>query len=196
VHGKGSLLGKMPGDDWQKFANLRLLLAWQMTSPGKKLNFMGGELGQRNEWNAGGELDWWLLQHAPHAGLQRLARDFNRLYRDIPALHEQDFEAAGFAWSDCHDADQSVLSFLRYGRDGACVLVALNFTPVPRRGYRIGVPRAGGWREILNSDSSYYGGGDLGNGGVVDAQPAPLHGFPAHLELTLPPLAAIVLLPA
>jgi len=195
VHGKGSLLGKMPGDDWQKFANARLLAAYQMATPGKKLSFMGGELGQRGEWNAGGELDWWLLAHAPHAGLQRLVRDLNRLYRDLPALHEQDFEAAGFAWSDCHDADQSVLSFLRYARDGACVLVALNFTPVPRRGYRVGVPRAGGWREVFNSDSGYYGGGDLGNGGGVEARNEPLHGFPASLALTLPPLAAVMLLP-
>ncbi|MBZ0142708.1 MAG: 1,4-alpha-glucan branching protein GlgB [Rhodocyclaceae bacterium] len=195
VHGKGSLVGKMPGDDWQKFANVRLLAAWQMTSPGKKLNFMGGELGQRREWDAGGELDWWLLRHAPHAGLQRLVRDLNRLYRDTPALHELDFEADGFAWSDCHDADQSVLSYLRIARDGSFVLVALNFTPVPRLGYRIGVPQAGGWREIFNSDSAFYAGSDLGNGAGLMARGEPHLGFPACIEITLPPLAAVVLVP-
>ena len=195
VHGKGSLFGKLPGDAWQKFANARLLLAYQMTSPGKKLNFMGSELGQRGEWYAGGELDWWLLQHAPHAGIQRLARDLNRLYCATPALHELDFEANGFAWSDCHDADQSVLSYLRFAQDGSFVMVALNFTPVPRRGYRIGVPRAGAYREAFNSDSSYYGGSDMGNGGGVQARAEAHHGFPACLELTLPPLAAVVLAP-
>ncbi len=196
VHGKGSLVGKMPGDDWQKFANARLLLSYQMTSPGKKLNFMGSELGQRAEWHAGGELDWWLLQHAPHAGMQRLARDLNRLYGATPALHELDFEGRGFAWSDCHDADQSVLSYLRFAQDGSFVMVALNFTPVPRRGYRIGVPRAGGYREAFNSDSSYYGGSDMGNGGGVQARAEAHRGFPACLELTLPPLAAVILTPA
>ncbi len=196
VHGKGSLVGKMPGDDWQKFANARLLLAWQMAAPGKKLLFMGGELAQRGEWRAEGELDWWLLQHAPHAGMQRLVRDLNRLYREIPALHEQDFDAAGFAWSDCHDAEQSVLGFLRRARDGDCALVALNFTPVPRQGYRLGVPRAGRWREAFNSDSGYYGGGDVGNGGLIEASAEPWRDHPASLTLTLPPLAAVILLPA
>ena len=186
----------MPGDDWQKFANARLLLAYQMTSPGKKLNFMGSELGQRSEWNAGGELDWWLLQHAPHAGLQRLARDLNRLYSATPALHELDFEAKGFAWSDCHDADQSVLSYLRFAQDGSFVMVALNFTPVPRRGYRIGVPRNGGYREVFNSDSSFYGGSDLGNGGGVQARAEAHLGFAASFEIILPPLAAVILAPA
>ncbi len=195
VHGKGSLVGKMPGDDWQKFANLRLLLAYQMTSPGKKLNFMGSELGQRGEWHAGRELDWGLLAHGPHVGLQRLMRDLNRLYRELPALYELDFESGGFAWSDCHDADQSVLSYLRYARDGACILVALNFTPVPRQGYRLGVPRAGGWRELLNSDSAFYGGSDLGNGSGLAARPQAHLGFPASLDLTLPPLAAVILAP-
>ncbi len=193
VHGKGSLVAKMPGDDWQKFANARLLAAYQMTTPGKKLNFMGNEIAQRGEWQAGRELDWWLLAHGPHIGMQRLARDLNLLYRDTPALHEQDFESAGFAWSDCHDADHSVLGYLRFARDGACVLVALNFTPVPRHRYRLGVPRAGAWREIFNSDSSYYGGGDLGNGGGVEARGAAHHGFPACVEITLPPLAAVIL---
>ncbi|MBE7423981.1 MAG: 1,4-alpha-glucan branching enzyme GlgB [Rhodocyclaceae bacterium] len=195
VHGKGSLVAKMPGDDWQKFANVRLLLACQMTSPGKKLNFMGSELGQRSEWDAGGELDWRLLQHAPHAGMQRLVRDLNRLYRDTPALHELEFEAGGFAWSDCHDADQSVLSFLRIARDGSFVLVALNFTPVPRRGYRIGVPRTGAWRELFNSDSAFYGGSDLGNGAGLAARGEPHLGYPACIEAVLPPLAALILAP-
>ncbi len=195
VHGKGSLFGKMPGDDWRKFANARLLLACQMTMPGKKLGFMGNEIAQRGEWNAGRELDWGLLQHAPHAGMQRMVRDLNRLYRALPALHERDFEAAGFAWSDCHDADQSVLGYLRFAQDGSFVLVALNFTPVPRPGYRLGVPRAGAWREVFNSDSAFYCGSDLGNGSGAEARPDAHQGFPASLDICLPPLAAVILVP-
>ena len=143
VHGKGSLLGKMPGDDWQRFANLRLLLAYQVAAPGKKLLFMGGEFGQWREWNASGELDWDLLANAPHAGMQRLVRDLNRLYARTRRCTSSIFEPAGFAWIDCHDTEQSVLAFLRMARDGGFVVVALNFTPVPRTGYRIGVPRPG-----------------------------------------------------
>ncbi|PKO83715.1 MAG: 1,4-alpha-glucan branching enzyme [Betaproteobacteria bacterium HGW-Betaproteobacteria-11] len=195
VHGKGSLLGKMPGDAWQRFANLRLLLAYQMTAPGKKLLFMGGEFGQPWEWRAGEELPWYLLQFPPHAGLQRLVRDLNRLYRDIPALHDLDFCSEGFQWIDCHDADQSVVSWLRRARDGSHVVVALNFTPLPRHGYRLGVPQAGTYVERLNSDAALYGGGNLGNGGRVQAGTREWMGQPASLELTLPPLAALVLLP-
>ncbi|MBA3903915.1 MAG: 1,4-alpha-glucan branching enzyme [Rhodocyclaceae bacterium] len=192
VHGKGSLVGKMPGDDWQKFANLRALLCCQATMPGKKLNFMGNELAQWAEWNAGRELDWGLLVHLPHRGVRQLMRDLNRLYRQLPPLHDLDFDAQGFSWSDCRDADQSVISYLRFARDGRFVVVVLNFTPVPRLNYRIGVPRAGPYREILNSDSSLYGGGDMGNGGWLAARSEPHLGFPATLELTLPPLAGVI----
>ena len=192
VHGKGSLLGKMPGDDWQKFANLRLLLCYQMTMPGKKLGFMGNELAQWSEWNVGRELDWGLLQYTPHSGVQRLARDLNRHYRTLPPLYELDFEAQGFSWSDCHDAEQSVISYLRYARDGRFVVVVLNFTPVPRPRYRVGVPLAAGYREVLNTDSALYGGSDLGNGGWVAARAETCLGFPATLEITLPPLAAVI----
>jgi 1,4-alpha-glucan branching enzyme len=195
VHGKGSLIAKQPGDDWQRFANLRLLLAYQATAPGKKLDFMGNEFGQWREWNAGAELDWGLLVRAPHAGMQRLVRDLNRLQRAHRALHELDFEQAGFAWIDCHDTDQSVLAFRRMARDGGFVVVALNFTPVPRAGYRLGVPQAGRYRELLNSDSNYYGGSDLGNAGGVAAEQRPYMSLPSSVTLTLPPLACVVLAP-
>jgi 1,4-alpha-glucan branching enzyme len=196
VHGKRSLLDKMPGDDGQRFANLRLLAAWQMTTPGKKLGFMGNEFAHGREWSVERELDWHLLERPQHRGMQALARDLNRLYRELPALHELDFEAAGFRWIDCHDADQSILSFLRHARDGGCVAVVLNFTPVPRHGYRLGVPRAGAWHERINTDSAYYGGGDTGNGGLIVASDESWMGLPASIELTLPPLAALLLVPA
>jgi len=193
VHGKGSLLDKMPGDAWQKFANLRLLLTYQMTYPGRKLNFMGNEIAQGREWRVGGELDWWLLERDWHRGMKDLCRDLNHLYRDTPALHQQDFSFEGFRWIDCHDAEQSILSYLRYGQDGSFVAVALNFTPVPRRGYRIGIPQAGTYREILNSDSGYYGGSNDGNGVGLEAENVPWMGFKYSLVITLPPLAGIVL---
>ncbi|MBI5899196.1 MAG: 1,4-alpha-glucan branching protein GlgB [Rhodocyclales bacterium] len=196
VHGKRSLLGKMPGDEWQRFASLRLLLAYQMAAPGKKLLFMGGELGQPWEWRPGEELPWHLLQYPLHAGVQSLTRELNRLYVAEAALHQLDFSPEGFQWIDCHDADQSVVSWLRRGRDGRHAVVVLNFTPVPRRGYRLGVPQAGDYIERLNTDSVHYGGSDLGNGGRVTAQPQAWMGFPASLSLSLPPLAALVLLPA
>lgn len=195
VHGKGSLLDKMPGDAWQKFANLRALLTYQMTYPGKKLNFMGNELGQGREWRVGGELDWGLLQIHWHKGMQDLSRDLNRLYRDLPALHQQDFEVTGFSWVDCHDADQSVLSYLRWGHDGSVVVVVLNFTPVPRHGYRIGVPRSGAYREIFNSDSGFYGGSNIGNGIGLESENQPWMGFEQSLVITVPPLAGIILNP-
>jgi 1,4-alpha-glucan branching enzyme len=193
VHGKGSLLGKMPGDAWQQFANLRLLLTYQATYPGKKLNFMGNEFGQGREWRVGGELDWGLLGIDWHAGVQRMVRDINRLYRTAPALHELDFEHEGFRWIDCHDADQSVLSYLRRDRRGKALIVVLNFTPVPRMHYRIGIPDAATWRECFNSDSEFYGGSNLGNGAGLYAEPLPWMGFAHSLALTLPPLAGVVL---
>jgi 1,4-alpha-glucan branching enzyme len=195
VHGKGSLLDKMPGDAWQKFANLRALLTYQMTYPGKKLNFMGNEIAQGREWRVGGELDWQLLEIGWHKGMQNLNRDLNRLYREMPALYQQDFEVTGFSWVDCHDADQSVLSYLRWGHDGSVVVVVLNFTPVPRQGYRIGVPKAGSYREIFNSDSAYYGGSNTGNGVGMQSENQPWMGFEQSLVITVPPLAGIILSP-
>ncbi|TRZ64973.1 MAG: 1,4-alpha-glucan branching protein GlgB [Rhodocyclaceae bacterium] len=193
VHGKRSLLGKMPGDAWQRFANLRLLLACQMMTPGKKLAFMGAELAQPHEWSGAEELPWGLLTNPAHAGMQRLVRDLNRLYTSHQALHELDFAVEGFSWIDCHDVEQSVLSWLRFARDGSFVVVVLNFTPVPRQAYRIGVPREGIYRELLNSDSQYYGGSDLGNGSGLTTDPLPWMNRPVSLTLTLPPLACVVL---
>ncbi len=193
VHGKRSLLDKMPGDGWQKFANLRLLLAYQFSYPGKKLNFMGNELAQGLEWGVGRELDWWLLTRSAHAGVQSCMRDLNHIYRDTAALHDLEFNADGFRWIDCHDADQSTLSYLRQARDGSFVVVALNFTPVPRNHYRLGVPRVGFYREIFNSDSGHYGGGNVGNGAGVVAEVGTWMGYPASVSLTLPPLAVVML---
>ncbi len=194
VHGKGSLLGKMPGDDWQKLANLRLLLGLMYAQPGKKLLFMGGEFGQWREWSHETSLDWHLTREAPHAGVQRWVRDLNRVYRAEPALHDLDFSPAGFEWIDCNDSEQSVLSFLRRGKSAAdAVLAVCNFTPVPRWGYRLGVPRGGFWAEILNGDALVYGGSGLGNLGGVDADEVPVHGRPYSLRLNLPPLAIVLL---
>jgi 1,4-alpha-glucan branching enzyme len=195
VHGKGSLFGKMPGDEWQRIANVRLLATYQATSPGKKLNFMGNEFGQRSEWRARGECEWYLLAQERHAGLQRLVRDLNKLYRLSPALHDLDFEPDGFRWVDCHDADQSILSYVRRARDGSHVVVILNFTPLVRSHYRIGVPSPGEYREILNSDSTFYGGSNVGNAGKLIATATPWMNLPHSLELTLPPLGALVLKP-
>ncbi len=195
VHGKGSLLGKMPGDEWRRFANLRLLLAWQAFSPGKKLSFMGAEIGQWREWSEQRELDWGLLADGRHTGVQQLVRDLNRLYRDCPALHELDAEGEGFQWIDCLDNAHSVLSWLRFARDGSFVVVAMNFTPTPRAGYRIGVPQAARYRELLNSDSSYYGGSDFGNGDGIVAQPGEWMGRPFSIEVNFPPLGCVVLQP-
>jgi 1,4-alpha-glucan branching enzyme len=192
VHGKGSLLGKMPGHGWEEFANLRLLLAYMYAQPAKKLLFMGGELGQRGEWNHEAGLDWHLLEHESHRGVQRWVRDLNHLYRAEPALHELDCEPGGFEWVDCHDADTSVLSFLRRGRSTADVfLIACNFTPVPRLNYRLGVPSGGFWRECLNSDATSYWGRGWGNLGGLDAAPVGAHGRPYSLTLTLPALGAV-----
>jgi 1,4-alpha-glucan branching enzyme len=192
VHGKGSLLSKMPGDVWQKFANLRLLLGYMYTQPGKKLLFMGGEFGQWEEWSHDRTLDWHLLQSPMHAGLQRWVRDLNTAYRGEPALHQLDCEPAGFEWVDANDSEQSVLSFLRKGRSAdESLLVVLNFTPVPRHNYRVGVPRGGLWREVLNSDAPLYGGSGQGNMGGVRAAPLPWHGRSHLLNLTVPPLGMV-----
>ncbi|MBM3790510.1 MAG: 1,4-alpha-glucan branching enzyme, partial [Acidobacteria bacterium] len=194
VHGKSSLLGKMPGDHWQKFANLRLLFGYMYSMTGKKLLFMGGEFGQWREWAHEESLEWHCLDHAPHQALQRWVRDLNHLYREEPALHESDCRPAGFAWIDCNDADSSVLSFSRSAqRRGSVVIVVCNFTPVPRHNYRIGAEREGFWREILNGDAAEYGGSGQGNLGGLETVPIPMHGRPQSLTLTLPPLAMIVL---
>jgi 1,4-alpha-glucan branching enzyme len=194
VHGKGSLLAKMPGDPWQQFANLRLLYGCMYTQPGKKLLFMGGEFGAWREWNHDASLDWHLLDLPPHQGVQRWLRDLNRLYRDEPALHELDCEPAGFAWIDCNDADQSVVTYMRAARTRADVLVvACNFTPRPRHDYRVGVPQAGFWREVLNSDAPAYGGSGQGNLGGVTALPFAWHGHTRSISITLPPLALVIL---
>jgi alpha-1,4-glucan:alpha-1,4-glucan 6-glycosyltransferase len=193
VHGKGSLLNKMPGDPWQKFANLRLLLSYMYSQPGKKLLFQGAEIGQWREWAHEASVDWHLLSDERHAGIQRLLTDLNRLYREEPALHDLDLHHAGFEWVAANDSEQSVISYLRKGKGGEVVLVALNFTPVPRHNYRLGAPREGFWDEALNSDAHDYGGSGQGNLGGVDAAPFPLHGQPASLALTLPPLGAVFL---
>jgi 1,4-alpha-glucan branching enzyme len=192
VHGKGSLLSRMPGDDWQKFANLRLLLGNLWSQPGKKLLFMGGEIGQWQEWNHDGSLQWDLLERESHRGVQRWVADLNRIYREEPALHELDCEPAGFAWVDCSDADASTLAYLRRGRStGQEVLVVANYTPVTRFAYRVGVPHGGWWRELANGDAREYGGSGQGNGGGAHAEAVPHHGLPFSLSLTLPPLAIV-----
>ncbi len=194
THGKGSLLGKMPGDDWQKFANLRMLFGYMTGQPGKKLLFMGAEFGQWREWVHDESLEWHLMQYAPHAGVQRWVGDLNRLYRTEPALHELDFEPGGFEWVVCDDPDQSVIIFLRKAKDPAqSILVACNCTPVPRIGYRVGVPRAGLWTELLNSDAHDYGGSGWGNWGGIRADSEGAHGRPFSLSLTLPPLGMVFL---
>jgi 1,4-alpha-glucan branching enzyme len=190
VYGKRSLIGKMPGDDWQKFANLRALFGYMYAQPGKKLLFMGGEFGQWREWVHDSSLDWDLLSRPLHAGLQKWVQDLNHLYRSEPALHEMDCDPAGFEWIDCDDADSSVVTLIRKGKSNATmILVLCNFTPVPRYSYRLGSPRGGYWQEILNSDASEYGGSNMGNLGGVETVPVPLHGRPYSLTVTLPPLS-------
>ncbi len=190
VYGKGSLIGKMPGDDWQKFANLRALYGYMYAQPAKKMLFMGGEIGQWREWAHDAALQWELLEFAPHIGLQKWVRDLNHLYKDEPALYEADCEPGGFEWIDCNDADGSTLSLIRKGKSTATViLVVCNFTPVPRPNYRVGVPRGGFWQEVLNSDAQEYGGSNMGNIGGAEAAPVPLHGRTHSLTITLPPLS-------
>jgi len=196
VHGKGALLDKMPGDYWQRFANLRLLYGYMWGHPGKKLLFMGGEFGQWNEWNHEKSLDWNLTNFPAHAGMQQWMRALNELYAREPAMHQVDFSYQGFEWLELHDADSSVLAWLRRAADPDDYLVFVcNFTPVPRHGYRFGVPREGMYREVLNSDSAHYGGSNTGNAGGVPAEPHPWGGQPYSVSLTLPPLATLVLKP-
>jgi 1,4-alpha-glucan branching enzyme len=192
VYGKGSLLGKMPGDEWQKFANLRAYFGFMWSHPGKKLIFMGGEFAQGREWNHDIGLDWYVLDYPLHKGMQRLVRDLNHLYRATPALAARDADPSGFSWVVIDDAEQSVYAWLRYGGEqDPPVLVVSNFTPVPRQAYRLGVPRAGYWQEILNSDAAIYGGSNLGNAGGAEAQHVPWQGHDYSVELTVPPLATI-----
>ena len=196
VHGKGSLLNKMPGDRWQKFANLRSLYAYMWAHPGKKLLFMGGELGEWDEWNYDSSLHWDLLEHADHQGVQSLVRDLNRAYRTQPALYEVDFDASGFRWLEANDAQNNVVAFARLDASGEQpVVCVLNMSPLPRYEYRVGMPTCCRWRELVNSDSSYYGGSGVGNMGAVEAEPVPWHDQPFSALLTLPPLAAVWLVP-
>jgi 1,4-alpha-glucan branching enzyme len=197
VHGKGSLIGKMPGDEWQRFANLRLLFAHMYSQPAKKMIFMGGEFGQGREWNHDRSLDWHLLDSPPHATLQRWVEDLNKAYRTIPALHELDLSPDGFEWIDCCDNENSVVAVMRKSKSEPEreVVVVLNFTPVPRYNYQVGVPHGGYWKEILNSDAPMYGGSGQGNMGGLEASPIPLHGRRWSLNLTLPPLGALFFTP-
>jgi 1,4-alpha-glucan branching enzyme len=194
VHGKGSLIGKMPGDRWRKFATLRAYLGFMWTHPGKKLLFMGDEIAQEREWNHDGEIDWGTLEQPEHAAIQLLVRDLNRLYADEPALHARDTDPAGFRWIVLDDSANSVFVYARLGPDGSAPIVALlNMTPEPRHGHAIGLPAAGRWIELLNSDAARYGGGNIGNGGAIDAAAQPLHGQPASASVVLPPLAIVLL---
>jgi 1,4-alpha-glucan branching enzyme len=193
THGKGSLLAKMPGDEWQKLANLRLLFGYQFTQPGKKLLFMGGEFGQRTEWAHDSSLDWSLLDSDGHRGLLQWIGDLNATYRSEPAMHELDTDPAGFRWVQIDDADQSTLSYLRLSTTGESVLVVINLTPVPRHDHVLGVPTGGRWSELLNSDSTYYGGSGIGNLGGVKAAAEPWRDFPHRVALSLPPLSCLVL---
>jgi 1,4-alpha-glucan branching enzyme len=194
VHGKGSLFGKMAGDTWQKFANLRLLFGYMYTHPGKKLFFMGGELGQQREWNHESSLDWHLLENEQNQRLNMWVKDLNRLYNTEPVLYEQDFDSRGFEWIDFHDADKSIISFLRRDKSNRNVILGIcNFTPVPRRNYRVGVPHGGLWKEVLNSDAKEYGGSGHGNMGAVEASPASFYGkYDQSLSVTLPPLGIVI----
>ncbi|HEY5636548.1 MAG TPA: 1,4-alpha-glucan branching protein GlgB [Burkholderiales bacterium] len=209
VHGKGSLLGKMPGDAWQQFANLRTLYGWMWGHPGKKLLFMGCEFGQRREWTHDDQLEWWVTEQAEHGGMMRWVADLNRVYRDTPALWQVDFAHEGFEWIDANDGEHSVVSFLRKPRAagapkanpagasnamaaGAPILVVCNFTPLPRTNYQLGVPGRGEWREVLNSDAREYGGAGWGNLGGVEAAPVGAHGRPWSITVTLPPLSCLM----
>jgi 1,4-alpha-glucan branching enzyme len=196
VHGKRSLLGKMPGERWQRFANLRGYLVFMYGHPGKKLLFMGNEFGQEREWSHDESLEWHLLGDPLHRGVQQLVRDLNRLYREVRALSAIDSDPRGFEWIEPNDADNSVLSFLRRADDGDFAVVVCNFTPVVRQGYRVGVPHGGDYLEIINSDAGAYGGTNVGNAGRVGAERISAHGRPFSLNLTLPPLGGVILRPA
>ncbi len=193
VHGKGSLINKMPGDYWQKFANLRTLFAYMFAHPGKKLHFMGMEFGQWGEWNHNTSLDWHLQEHDYHKGLQFFIKDMNSVYKRFPALFEKDFADDGFRWIDANDSTNSIISFMRYGKDRSKpVLIIGNFTPVPRHNYRVGIPDDTVWYEILNSDAKQYGGSGMGNFGEVISTPVPYHGEEQSLNILLPPLAVVM----
>jgi 1,4-alpha-glucan branching enzyme len=191
VHGKGSLLRKMPGDRWQQLANLRALLTYMWAHPGKQLLFMGSEFAQESEWSESRGLDWWLLDLPDHRGVHDLVRDLNQSYRDHTALWTRDSDPGGFQWIDANDADDNTFSFLRWGPDGSAIACVANFAGVPHEGYRLGLPRAGSWREILNSDAEVYGGSGVGNLGAVEAVDEPWHGQPASATLRVPPLGAL-----
>jgi 1,4-alpha-glucan branching enzyme len=194
VHGKRAMLDKIPGDTWQKYATLRTLYGYMYGHPGKKLMFMGGEFGQWREWNHDRSLDWHLLDDPSHEALRRWVQDLNAMYRAEPALYQRDFDHEGFRWIDCNDNENSVVSIVRYAHDRRdCLVMIFNFTPVPRGGYRIGVPAAGRYRELLNSDATLYGGSNVGNGGSVDSEPVPSHGFEQSLTLMAPPLGCLML---
>jgi len=191
VHGKGSMLRKMPGDRWRQLANLRAYLAYMWAHPGKQLIFMGAELAQESEWAEGRELDWWLLEHVEHRGVRDLVADLNRLYTESPALWSLDQDPSGFSWIDANDSGNNVFSFLRYGADGSAVAAISNFAALPQHDYRIGLPRAGRWAEVLNTDSDLYYGSGVGNLGGVEAGDKPWHGLPASATLQLPPLGTV-----
>jgi 1,4-alpha-glucan branching enzyme len=196
VHGKGALLDKVPGDVWQKFATLKTLYGFMWGHPGKKLLFMGGEIGQWREWNHDGSLDWHLLDEPAHAGVRQFVQALNWHYRAEPALHENDYSPGGFRWIDCTDNENSVVSFVRRAKDPKdAVIMVFNFTPVPRRDYRIGVREPGFYAELLNSDSAAYGGTDAGNSGGVESEPTPSHGFEHSIRLLVPPLGCLLLKP-
>jgi 1,4-alpha-glucan branching enzyme len=202
VHGKRSMVDKMPGDMWQKHASLRALYGYMFTHPGKKLLFMGGEIGQWREWNHDWQLDWEVLGDPLHAGLQRWVRDLNRLYAAEPSLYEADFDMGGFSWIDCNDHEHSIIALTRRAGGPAghqagtdFTIAIVNFTPVPRRGYRLGVPHPGAYKELLNSDSDIYGGSNVGNQGLVTAEEKPSHGHEFSLSLSVPPLGFLILKP-
>ncbi|MFW5662653.1 MAG: alpha amylase C-terminal domain-containing protein, partial [Bacteroidota bacterium] len=193
VHGKGSLINKMPGDNWQKFANQRLLFGYMYSHPGKKLHFMGMELGQWREWNHDESLDWHLLDSPHHVGLNNWIKDLNRVYKTNPAFYENDFSEEGFKWIDANDSHNSILSYIRYGKEKKqSVFVIMNCTPIPRHNYRIGVPEEGKYKEILNSDAEYYGGSGQGNFGGIESHPVPYHGEEQSILITVPPLGIVM----
>jgi 1,4-alpha-glucan branching enzyme len=193
VHGKGSMLDKMPGDVWQKHANLRALYGYMYGHPGKKLMFMGDEFGQWREWNYDASLDWHLLDEPMHRGMRKWVQDLNFTYQREPSLHEVDFEGSGFTWIDCNDNENSVVSMIRRARNPQDFTVMLvNFTPVPRHDYRVGVPEPGWYRELLNSDGEMYGGSNMGNGGGVHTEPIPSHGYEQSLNVIVPPLGFVM----
>jgi 1,4-alpha-glucan branching enzyme len=192
VHGKKSLLDKMPGDNWQKFANLRMFLAWMYAHPGKKLLFQGTELAPFTEWKANESLPWHLAQYPEHRGVWRLLTDLNRLYQEMPALHDFDHSGEGFEWIDANDSSNSVFSFIRKAEDGSTILIAVNATPVPRDRHRLGVPQGGYWQEVLNTDADLYAGTNMGNQGGVQASAMEFHGRPWSVQVCLPPLATVM----